>query len=151
MGIRLWRLFLTVLAMFVTGIALEDKFGIPFATTLRVGCAAMCLIFIISLRRDYPGERWPLIALPIALVVNIGLFFTPLFDRPVSRGEILLFALPDAIVLLVARIASYRVADVHQRAMRQQMILGLIVAVVFCALLLGLTLMQVHTSHSSRP
>ena len=57
----------------------------------------------------------------------------------------MLFALPDAVILLAARIASYQVVDEHQRAMRQQMILALIVAVAFCATLFGLALMERHT------
>lgn len=127
-------------AFIIIGIALEDEFGVPFDTTYRVGCAAICLVFIYKLAVDYPGEPWPWISLWLALLVNIGLFFTPLFDRPASRGELMLFALPDAIVVLAARIISYRVVDVHQRAMRQQMILGLIAAVAFCAVLFTLIL-----------
>ena len=142
---------LGVVASLIVGVVLEDQLGIPLAASYRVGCAAMCLVFILGLARDYPEERWPLISLPIALLLNIGLFFTPLFDRPASRGEVMLFALPDSIVVLTVLIASYRVADVHQRAMRQQMILGLIAAVILCALVFGLTLMEVHSAHPSRP
>ena len=61
----------------------------------------------------------------------------------------MLFALPDAVVVMTARIASYRVADVHQRANRQLMILGLSVAVLSCVGVLGLTWMQVLTLHGS--
>ena len=50
--------------------------------------------------------------------------FTPLVNRPASRGEVMLFALPDAIIVLMARIVSYPVTDVHRRAMRQHMILA---------------------------
>lgn len=83
----------------------------------------------------------------IALLINVGIFFTPLVDGPTSRGELMLFALPDAVVVLAASIASYRVNDVHQRATRQTMILGLIVALVFCVGLFAVTLTQVHNAH----
>jgi len=137
---------LGIIAFLAIGIVLEDEFGLPFKTTYRIACDAACLLFIYTLCRDYPGERWPRISLGLALLVNIALFFTPLFDRPTSRGEVLLFALPDAVILLVARIVSYRVVDVHRRAMRQQMILGLIVAVVLCAILFTLTLTGPHSA-----
>ena len=38
-----------------------------------------------------------------------------------SRGEVMLFALPDVIILLLVRLATYQVTDDHKRAMRQQM------------------------------
>jgi FtsH-binding integral membrane protein len=138
---------LGVVAFVIISIALEDEIGLPFNTTYRVVCAAMCLVFIFKLGLDYRGERWPRASFWVALLVNVGLFFTPLVNRPASRGELMLFALPDAIVVLAARIASYPVADEHQRAMRQQMILGLIVAVAFCATLFALMLMEPHTAH----
>jgi hypothetical protein len=95
----------------------------------------------------YPREQWPRISFWVALAVNVAIFFTPLVDRPASRGELMLFALPDAIVVLAARIASYRVTNVHQRAMRQQMIFGLVVAVAFCAILFTLVLIDPRTRH----
>lgn len=135
----------------MTGFTLEDEVGIPFASTFRVGCAAACLLFIYKLGTDYPGERWPRFSLWIALIVNIGIFFTPLVDRPASRGELMLFALPDAIVVLVAllveRCVSYPVADVHQRAVRQQIILGLVLAIAFCAILFTLVLIAPDKRH----
>ncbi len=150
MGSAFWRLSLAVLgiAAFVAiGIALQGGLGIPFETTYRVACAFACLGFIAKVGSDYPGERWPRIGIAVALLVNVGVFFTPLVDRPASRGEIMLFALPDAVILLIAWIATYRVVDVHQRAMRQQLILGLIVAVAFCAILFTLTLIQPRGAH----
>ncbi len=143
----LWLLGIVV--VLVIGFTLEDEVGIPVATTLRIATAAICLLFIYKIGLDYPGERWPRISLWIALVVNVAVFFTPLVDRPPSRGELMLFALPDAVVVMTARIASYRVADVHQRANRQLMILGLSVAVLSCVGVLGLTWMQVLTLHGS--
>ncbi|ODT91245.1 MAG: hypothetical protein ABS86_02790 [Sphingobium sp. SCN 64-10] len=118
-------------------IMLQEKLGIPFDTTYRLACAATCLAFIAQFGLDAPQERWPWIGFVIALLVNAGLFFTPLFDRPASRGEIMLFALPDAVVMLGARIAYYPVADDHQRAVRQQLIVGLILAMAFCAIVLA--------------
>lgn len=94
------------------------------------------------MRRDYPTERWPHVSVWIALVVNAAIFFTPLVDRPASRGELMLFALPDAIIVLGARIASYQVIDDHQRATLQMMILGFVVAVVFCLVLYTIILLQ---------
>jgi len=138
-----------VVALVVIGFTLEDGVGIPFATTLRVACAAICLFFIYRLGVSYPGERWPQISFLVALVVNFAIFFTPLVDRPASRGELMLFALPDAVVVMTARVISYPVADVHQRANRQTIILGLVVAVVFCVGLLGLTWMEARTTHRS--
>lgn len=135
-----------VIGAVMIGIALDRELGIPFATTYRIACALGCLAFIIKLGRDYPSERWPRVGFFGALFVNVVLFFTPLVDHPASRGELMLFALPDAIVVLVALIASYKVVDVHQRAVRQQMVFSLIVAVVFCAILFSLNLIDPHTS-----
>jgi hypothetical protein len=59
----------------------------------------------------------------------------------------MLFALPDAVIVMTARIMSYRVSDVHQRAARQMMILGLVVAVVGCIGILGVTWAQVRAVH----
>jgi len=57
----------------------------------------------------------------------------------------MLFALPDAIILLLARLATFSADDDHRRAQRQMLILGLIVAVVFCAILYSLLLLpSVH-------
>jgi hypothetical protein len=57
-------------------------------------------------------------------------------------GELMLFALPDAMIVLGIRIASYHVGDEHQRAMRQMMILGLVVAATFCSILYALILLH---------
>lgn len=134
-----------IFAFVAVAILLEDDMGLPFDTTYRVACAAACLALIVKLARDYPGERWPRISLGFALLVNVAIFFTPLVDRPTSRGELMIFALPDAIVVLVARLVSYRVVDVDQRAMRMHIIFGLVVAVVFCSTLFALVLMGSHT------
>lgn len=138
----LW--LLGIVAVLVIGVALEDEVGIPLATTMRIAGASFCLLFIYRLGRDFPGERWPRVGFWVSLAVNIGIFFTPLVDRPISRGELMLFALPDAIVVLVAllieRVVTDPPADVHQRAVRQQILLGLVVAIAFCAILFTLVL-----------
>lgn len=135
-----------VIGAVMIGIALDNDLGVPFATTYRIACAVACLAFIFKLGIDYPSEKWPRVGFLTALFINIMLFFTPVMDRPASRGEVMLFALPDAIVVLVALVASYKVTDVHQRAVRQQMIFGLIVAIVLCAILFSLILMNPHAS-----
>ncbi len=140
---------LGIVAVLVVSIALQDTVGIPGETTLRIATAAICLFFIYKLGLDYPGERWPRISLWVALVVNAALFFTPLMDRPMSRGELMIFALPDAVIVMTARIVSYHVADVRQRANRQMMVLGLLVAIAGCIGILGPTWMQVRTAHGS--
>jgi hypothetical protein len=145
---RLWHVSLALLgivALVIISFLLEDEIGVPVDTSYRIICAAACLIFIYKLGADYPGERWPQISLWVALLVNVAIFFTPLVNRHASRGEVMLFALPDAVVVLVAVIASYRAVDIHQRATRQTMILGLIVALVFCVGLFAITLAQMHT------
>lgn len=138
---------LAVVVFVIFSFALENTTGLPSDTTIRIASAAICLWFIFKLRLDYPGERWPTVSLWVAFIVNVGLFFTPLVDRPLSRGELMIFALPDAVVVLVARISTYEVSDVHQRAIRQQMILGLLFAATVCAVLFALTLTGVHTVH----
>jgi hypothetical protein len=141
----LWRVTLALLgvvAFVIIGIAFENKLGLPFDMTYRVACAAVCLLFVFKLGSDYPGERWVWVSFWVVLLLNIGLFFTPLANRPASRGELMLFALPDAVVVLVARIISYPVLDEHQRAMRQQLNLGLAVAFAFCVILFALSLIE---------
>ena len=136
---------LGIVAIIALSIVLESKAGIPFKTTYRVACAIGCLIFLANIGSDYPGERWPRIALLVALLFNIALFFSPFARLPESKGDLLFFAAPDAAIMLVARIATYRVTDVHQRAVRQQMILGLFVALVLCAILGALMFDPPHT------
>lgn len=143
MGSYLRRVSLALLAIVVfvaIGIVLQSEIGLSFFTAYRVVRAALCLGFIWKLRLDYSDQRWPKVSFWAALLVNICLFFTPLFDHPASRGEVMLFALPDAIIVLVALTLSYNVVDQQQRANRYTMILGLVVAIVFCAGLFTLTL-----------
>lgn len=139
---------LGALALFLAAIVLEAAFGVPGATTLRVACVGICQFFVYQLGKEYSSDRWPWIAFWAALFVNAGILLSPLVDRPMSRGELMLFAPPDTVVVLLARIVSYRVGDVHQRAMRQQMILGLIVAAALCAALWAACLTDPRTGHS---
>ena len=135
MSVRFWHFGLyvvAVVALLVAGAALETDVGLPFDTTYRLACVAACLFIIFKLGEDYRGERWPRVSFWIALVVNLSLFLTPLVDRPASRGELMLFALPDVVVVLLARLATYSVTDVHQRAVRQQLVLALVFALVAC-------------------
>ncbi len=129
-----------IIGAIAIGIALEKDLGIPFDTSYRVACAIACLAFVFKLQRDYPTEKWPKAGLLGAGIINISLFFTPLVSRPASRGELMIFALPDAIVVLAALIAFYKVETVHQRAVRQQMVLGLIIALGFSAVMFTLIL-----------
>ncbi len=126
-----------IVAFAAMGEVLQDRFHIPFDTTYRIACALVCLAFIAKLGWDSPGETWPWIGLGLATLVNLALFFTPVFDHQASRGEIMIFASPDAVVVLAARIRDYAVADDHHRAVRQQMVLGLAIAMVVSALLLA--------------
>ncbi|GGY94158.1 hypothetical protein [Novosphingobium colocasiae] len=145
MGLYFGRLGLALIGVatfVVVGVALENEAEFPFATFYRVACAAVGLGIIWKLRKDYPTETWPYVGFWIALAVNAAIFLTPLVDRPASRGELMLFALPDAIIVLGARIASFHVSDDHQRAMRQTMILGLVVAATFCSALYTLILLH---------
>jgi hypothetical protein len=134
--------FVGIATFVAVGVALENEAGLPFATFYRVACAGACVGFIWKLRGDYPTESWPQASLLIALAVNVAILFTPLVDRPASRGELMIFALPDAMIVLGARIASYHARDDHQRAMRQTMILGLVVATIFCSVLYALILLH---------
>lgn len=122
-------------------IALDNYVGIPFDTSYRIACASGCLLYIIKLGLDHPGEKWPWVGFSIALLLSISLFFTPLLDRPASRGEIVLFALPDAIILLGARIATYPVNnDDDRRIIHQRLILALVIALAFFGVLVAVSL-----------
>ena len=142
---RVVLLLLGVIAFVIIGIVLEDEAGIPFKTTYRVGCAVACLTLIYQLGLQNPEERWLRVGFWCAFIVNAGLFFTPIVDRPASRGELMIFALPDAVVLLAVGLAYYPAGDARQRAVRQQMILGLVVASLFCATLFGFALIEPRT------
>lgn len=140
-GLQRGCLALLGIGVFVTiGFALEDMTGLPIDTTYRIACAGMCLFLVFKIGSDYPGELWPKVALGLALLVNSALFFTPLLARPASRGELMIFLLPDAVILLAARTFSYRATDAHQRAVHQQLIVGLVVATAVCAALFALML-----------
>ncbi len=136
-----------IMAFVAFGVELQNRFGIPFDTTYRIACAGACLAFIAKLGWDSPDERWPWIGLGLAAIVNIALFLTPILDRPASRGEIMIFALPDLVVVMAVRIRAYRVTNDHQRAMRQQMVMALVLAVAIGALVIASTLVPDHPRH----
>ena len=147
-----WRVGLALLGLiaFVTiGTVLEDEVGISFDTTYRVVCAGMCVVLIYSIGLEYAGQRWPRVVLWLATLVNVGILFSPLVDRPASRGEVMLFAVPDVVIFLTARIVTCSAVTVSQRATRQQMILGLVVAIGFCAILFALAILQPRTTRGS--
>jgi len=55
--------------------------------------------------------------------------------------------LPDAVIFMAARTWTYPVTDVHQRAVRQQLIIGLILAIAVCAIFMSILLIPPHTPH----
>lgn len=133
---------------FVAGsIVSEERAGVPFDTTYRIVCAVVCLWFIRDFEEQFPG-RFRL-SFYLAVALNIGLFYTPIMERPASRGELMLFALPDAIVVLAVEIATYEVRDDRQRANRQMMILALVAAIILCAALLGAIALEVKRAGSA--
>jgi hypothetical protein len=89
---------------------------------------------------DYAGQKWPKIALAVAAIFNFAMFFSPLAKLPASKGDIMFFAVPDVVIFLAARTFTYPVTDVHTRAVRQQLIVGLILALAFCAIILAILL-----------
>jgi hypothetical protein len=141
----LWLLGLA--AFLIVALTLESEVGIPSDTTLRVACIVLCQYFIYKLRDD-TEERWPRFAFWGALAVNLTILFSPLANRPASRGELMLFAAPDAIVVLGVITLTYRVTDAHQRAIRQQLIVGLILAVAIYATLFTVMVIDPHGGHS---
>lgn len=145
--VRLGSALLGIILFVALAVGLEQELGIPFAMTFRVACAGACLIFIIKTRSDYPGERWPLIAFFVAFLFNVSLFFSPLAHLPASKGDLLFFAVPDAVIVLTARAISYPVSDVHERAVRQQLIVGIIMGLAFCGMILGLMFIPPHSFH----
>jgi hypothetical protein len=134
---KLCLAFLSIALFLVFGTVLESLFGFPFYTTYRIACAGACVGLMAKIGQEYSGQRWPWVAVSVALATNIGLFFTPLFDRPASRGEVMVFALPDIAIFLAVRAATYPTADAHQRAVRQQLIVGVILAVAVSAIILA--------------
>jgi len=138
---------LGIIACLVIAFTLENKVGIPVAVTLRIVCAGMCLFLMFKIGSDYPGQRWPRVALAIAALFNFAMFFSPLAELPASKGDIMFFAAPDAVIFLAARTFTYPVTDVHQRAVRQQLIVGLILASAACAILMSILLIPEPPLH----
>ncbi|GEN99108.1 hypothetical protein NSE01_09410 [Novosphingobium sediminis] len=139
--------FSGIAVFLIFAFTLQDRFSVPFALTYRIACALACFWLAAKLITEYPDERWPKIALLIAALCDLGLFFSPLRHLPASKGDILFFAAPYVLVFLTARISTFQVNDVHQRAVRQQMVLGLVLAIAFCAIFLSIMLMPEHPAH----
>jgi len=116
---------------------MENAFGIAFRTTFLVVCAVGCLALIAWLGWEYRTERWPWVALVVATLFNIGLFFSPLAHLPLTKGDLLVFLAPDAAIVLTARLATYRVETDAQRAVRRQLILLLVATLVFSAIVMA--------------
>ena len=129
---------LGIIVFLTVAITLQSKVGIPFALTFRIVCASMCLFLMFKIGSGYPGQKWPGIALAVAAFFNFAMFFSPLAKLPASKGDIMFFGVPDAVIFLAARTFTYPVTDVHTRAVRQQLIVGLILALAFCALLMSI-------------
>lgn len=145
--LRLGSALLGIAAFVALSIILENDVGIPFKTTYRIVCAIACLFFVAKFGWDYRAEQWARITFTVALIFNISLLFSPLAGSPASKGDLLFFAVPDAAIVLGGRTFSYRVNDDHQRAVRQQMILGLVLALVFCAMILAIMFIPQSTAN----
>lgn len=127
------------IAVFDTlAIMLENRVGVPFKTTFRLACAVGCLTLIARMIADEPDAHWLRFAFCGALVSNLAMFFSPLAALPASKGDLLFFAAPDAAILFGARAFTYPVTDDHQRAVRQQLIMGFILALAVSALILSI-------------
>ncbi|KTT69185.1 hypothetical protein [Sphingomonas endophytica] len=134
---RVFFAFLGIAAFDALGITLENVARIPFDTTYKITCAGVCLLFVAKCIQEYPDQRWPRIAFGLAAAINMLLLVTILADEPASRGEIVLFALPDVAIVMALRAISYPVSNEHERAVRQQLIVGAILAAFVSLLLLG--------------
>jgi hypothetical protein len=118
-------------------------FGIHFDTSYRVACAAASSALVYSLKSGFPDEKWPQRAFWISLLINIGILFTPLVDRPASRGEIILFFLPDGFVAAIAMIAHNRS---WAASVRTQLIATIVLFAAACAALLGFVIFMAGRS-----
>ena len=130
-----------VLLIMLTIMGLGMAAGLSFDTAYRVTCAVGCVLFVATLASDNSAALWPWFGAGASAVINAGLFLTPIVNRPTSRGEIMLFALPDSIAVLCARLAWFPVSSDHDRAQRQMVIFGAVVAVVFCGALYSAVLL----------
>lgn len=130
---RVLLLAVTLPAIIMLSIFVEDNLDVSSDAIFRVVSAVVAPIAIYPCLAG-PDSRWMRFGLVLALAVNMGIFFTPLVDRPAaSRGEFFLFALPSLVVMLSARVASFPVQTARDRVVRQQLILGLVVSVLACA------------------
>jgi len=131
---------LGIIAFVAIAFALDSTLGIPVDTTIHAAIGIACVGVMAMIGwSDYPDEKWPRVAVLIALVINAGLFlFSPLTHHPASEADMGFFGAPDGVVWLTSRTVSYPVADAHQRAVRQQLIVGLILSLPFCAMFLAM-------------
>lgn len=135
--LRGWRglgVGLVAVSAFLCASLILRGFAVPFDTSYRVACAAVSSALVYWLRFDLPDEQWPRQAFWISLLVNIGILFSPLVDRPASRGELVLFLLPDGLVVLIAMIAHNQSLA---RSVRTQLIATVVVFTAACAALLA--------------
>lgn len=132
------------------GIFLEEQAGVSFWTTYRIACAAVPLWFFAKIAQDYAGERWPRRALLVAATFNIALLVSPFSQTPATKGDLLFFGLPDAIIFMIARVITYKATDLHGRAVRQQLIAGVVLALAVCAILFATLLIPDAQPHCVR-
>lgn len=140
MGSRFFKLVMMLIGVGIwlaSAMTLENVTGISVDTTYKVTCAIVCVGFMAHVAANYPSERWPWMAVAVACLFNAGLFFTPVLGHPASRGEIMFFAFPDVSIFTLARAVTYPAKDVHERAVRQQIFMGLFFAVALSAIILA--------------
>jgi len=94
-------------------------------------------------RFDFPDEKWPQRTFWISLLINIGIFFTPIIDRPASRGELIIFGLPDGFIVAIAMIAHNRS---WTRSVRTQLIATIVLFTAACAALLAFVIFMAARS-----
>jgi hypothetical protein len=100
---RLTSLWLLGVAVFLAiAIVFGNQLGIPFPIAIRIVAANGCLAIMYQIGSKYPGEKWPLVALAIGALFNFAVFFSPLADLPAKKADILFFAIPDALIFLLA-------------------------------------------------
>lgn len=132
---KLILVLLGIIAFALISAALKNLINLSNDQSYRLLCIAISLFMMWAYRKTFPKIRYFWISFWIALIVNFAIFLTPLVERSASRGEVLLFALPNSIIFLTALTLSYSVVDDRSRAMRQYMLLGIIVAILFSMIL----------------
>lgn len=140
--LRGWRgvcIGLAAVSAFLCASLILRGFGVSFDTSYRMACAAISSAWVYWLKFDLPDEKWPQQAFLVSLLINIGILFSPLIDRPASRGEIMLFFLPDGFVVMIAMIA-------HNQRLALSVLTQLIATIVLftaaCAALLAFVIFR---------